>query len=118
MLQRFTDMTGREVVIDFPPRRMVSLVPSQTELLYALGLDEEVIGITKFCVHPESWFHGKTRIGGTKTLKTGKIKELQPDLIIANKEENEKTQVDELAGECPVWVSDIKTIEEALQMIA
>ena len=99
------------------PRRIVSLVPSQTELLYHLGLDEEVIGITKFCVHPEKWFRKKERVGGTKTIDIEKIKSLKPDLVIANKEENLKEQVEELSGYVQVYVSDIKNLEDALQMI-
>jgi ABC-type Fe3+-hydroxamate transport system substrate-binding protein len=100
------------------PKRIVSVVPSQTELLYHLGLNEEVIGITKFCVHPNEWFRSKTRVGGTKTLNLDKIRELQPDLILANKEENEKDQIEALAAEFPVWVTDVTNLEEALQMIA
>src|SRR5215217_155520 len=80
-----------------PPKRIVSLVPSQTELLYHLGLDNEVIGITKFCIHPTGWFRTKTRIGGTKNCNISKIKSLQPELVLANKEENVKQQVEELA---------------------
>jgi len=117
MAQAFTDMMGREIIIDFPPRRIISLVPSQTELLYDLGLDEEVVGITKFCVHPAAWFRNKKRIGGTKTIHIDKVKELQPDLIIANKEENTREQVDELAALYPVWISDIQTIDGGLHMI-
>jgi ABC-type hemin transport system substrate-binding protein len=70
--------------------RIVSLVPSLTEYLWALGLTHEVVGITKFCVHPKEWFETKTRVGGTKQLNFNSIKQLQPDLIIANKEENTK----------------------------
>jgi ABC-type Fe3+-hydroxamate transport system substrate-binding protein len=86
-------------------------------LLYDLGLDEEVVGITKFCVHPESWFRTKERVGGTKNLNIEKIRELNPDLIIANKEENEREQIEELAKEFPVWISDIQNIPQALQMV-
>lgn len=113
----FTDQLGREVAIPFPPRRIVSVVPSQTELLYHLGLADEVTGITKFCVHPDQWFRSKTRIGGTKQLHVDQIIALQPDLIIANKEENEKSQIDALMEHCPVWVSDIHTLEDACEMI-
>lgn len=113
----FTDMMGREVEVNYPPRRIVSLVPSQTELLFDLRLDEQVVGITKFCVHPEEWFRSKTRIGGTKTVHMDRIADLQPDLIIANKEENTQEQVEELAERYPVWISNIQTIPEALQMI-
>ncbi len=97
--------------------RIVSLVPSITELLYDLGLDEEVIGITKFCVLPEHWFKTKTRIGGTKNLDIEKIKSLYPDLVIANKEENVKQQVEELAAQIPVYTSDIHDLTGALEMI-
>ena len=113
----FTDMIGNEVAIGFPPVRIISLVPSQTELLYDLGLGVEVVGITKFCVHPNEWFRNKKRVGGTKTLHLDIIRSLQPDLIIANKEENSKEQVEELAAEFPVWTSDIQCLETALAMI-
>jgi ABC-type Fe3+-hydroxamate transport system substrate-binding protein len=100
-----------------PPQRIVSLVPSQTELLSYFGLDNEVIGVTKFCVHPAEWFKSKQRVGGTKSLNISLIKNLQPDLIIANKEENVKEQVEELAKELPVWVTDVNNLEDALAMI-
>src|SRR5689334_14854456 len=113
----FKDQLGNEITLRSTPQRIISLVPSQTELLYDLGLDEEVIGITKFCVHPESWFRNKARVGGTKQINIQKVKELQPNLIIANKEENVKEQVDELRTVAPVWVSDINNLEDALEMI-
>lgn len=112
-----TDQLGRRVELSFPPRRIVSLVPSQTELLYHLGLSDEVVGITKFCIHPDEWFRAKPRIGGTKQLHIDKIRALSPDLIIANKEENEAAQVQQLMDEYPVWVSDIHTLADALEMI-
>lgn len=113
----FADQLNHTVRISFPPKRIVSLVPSQTELLYSLGLEEEVVGITKFCVHPKKWFRTKQRVGGTKTIKTDAVKALQPDLVIANKEENVKEQVEALKNIAPVWVSDIETLEDALEMI-
>ena len=113
----YIDQTGREVSIVSNPSRIISVVPSQTELLYSLGLDQEVIGITKFCVHPQHWFRNKTRIGGTKKLDIDKIKTLKPDLIIANKEENTKEQIEQLAKEFPVWISDINNLNNALIMI-
>lgn len=113
----FIDQTGRKISLEHTPVRIISLVPSQTELLFDLGLREEVVGITKFCVHPEEWFRTKTRVGGTKQLNLDKIRELQPDLIIANKEENVKEQIEELARQFPVWTSDVNTIEDAYQMI-
>lgn len=99
------------------PARIVSLVPSQTELLHYLGLDAEIAGITKFCVHPHSWFRHKTRVGGTKSPDLEKIRSLQPDLIIANKEENREEDILALSEQFPVYVSDISTLEEALDMI-
>ena len=104
--------------LGFVPKRIISLVPSQTELLHWLGLEEETIAITKFCVHPETWFKSKTRIGGTKTINIEKIKALQPDLIIANKEENIKAQVEMLAESFPVWVTDVNTLPDAYNMIS
>ncbi|SMO77667.1 ABC transporter substrate-binding protein [Solitalea koreensis] len=113
----FIDQMGREVTIEFPPQRIISLVPSQTELLFDLGLDEKVIGITKFCIHPHDKFKSTTKIGGTKKLDIEKIRDLKPDLIIGNKEENEKSQIEELMKEFPVWMSDIANLEEAFDMM-
>ena len=100
-MQAFTDQTGRTIHLENTPQRIISLVPSQTELLFDLGLDEEVVGITKFCIHPTEWFYTKARVGGTKKLHIDIIHQLQPDLIIANKEENVKEQVEELASSLP-----------------
>jgi ABC-type Fe3+-hydroxamate transport system substrate-binding protein len=114
----FTDQTGRTLQLNGIPQRIVSLVPSQTELLYDLGLDRTVAGITKFCVHPDHWFRHKTRVGGTKSVNPDIVQSLQPDLIIANKEENLQEQVEELAINYPVWISDVSNLQEALSMIA
>jgi ABC-type Fe3+-hydroxamate transport system substrate-binding protein len=114
----FTDQMERPVaLLNHPPKRIISLVPSQTELLHALGLDAEVVGITKFCVHPRTWFDAKTRVGGTKTLNMERIAALEPDLIIGNKEENERTQIEHLSMQYPVWMSDVYTLADALNMI-
>lgn len=113
----YTDQTGRTISLESPPQRIISLVPSQTELLFDLGLDEQVVGVTKFCVHPPEWFHSKTRVGGTKKLHPDIIHQLQPDLIIANKEENVKEQVEECAKNYPVWVSDVNNLADAYEMI-
>lgn len=113
----FADQTGRIINLQKTPERIISIVPSQTELLYDLGLDKEVVGITKFCVHPESWFQTKTRVGGTKQIKTEIIHQLKPDLIFANKEENVKEQVEELEKYYPVWISDVKKLQDARTMI-
>lgn len=114
----FQDQLGRSLTINEPPKRIVSVVPSQTEFLYHLGLEQEVIGITKFCIHPNEWFRNKTRIGGTKDLKLEKIAALQPDLIIANKEENSQADIEWLADRFPVWISDIYNLDDALHMMS
>ena len=113
----FTDQLNRPITLEKPPQRIISLVPSQTELLYTLGLNEEVVGITKFCVHPSTWFREKTRVGGTKNIHRDRIDALRPDLIIANKEENLESDVEPLMADYPVWVSNIQTLEDAYNMI-
>jgi len=113
----FIDQLHREIEIKSTPKRIVSLVPSQSELLWSLGLKNQLVGITKFCIHPDEMFESIDRVGGTKNLNLKKIRSLQPDVIIANKEENEKNQLEELAKEFPVWISDIKNLDESLQMI-
>ena len=116
-MQTSTDQTGRTIHFPDSPQRIVSLVPSQTELLHDLGLEEEVIGITKFCIHPAEWYRNKKRIGGTKQLDIELIRSLKPDLIIANKEENEQSQIEALSAHFPVWISDIQTFSGAKKMI-
>ncbi|RYY41203.1 MAG: cobalamin-binding protein [Chitinophagaceae bacterium] len=111
------DPFGKPLSLTTPPRRIISLVPSLTELLYDLGLDAEVVGITKFCIHPESWFRSKTRVGGTKTVHIQQALALAPDLVLANKEENVRAQVEELARTVPTWVSDIANLDEAIAAI-
>ncbi|MCB0523257.1 MAG: helical backbone metal receptor [Saprospiraceae bacterium] len=114
----FTDQIQRTITLpQWPPQRIISLVPSQTELLADLELDREVLGITKFCIHPNEWFRGKTRVGGTKTLNLEKIASFKPDLIIGNKEENDQDQIEWLGERFPVWMSDVYTLEDALWMI-
>ena len=114
----FTDQMGYNISVSWPPKRIISVVPSQTELLASLGLEDEVVGITKFCIHPERWFRTKERIGGTKNIDMAKIEHLNPDLIIANKEENKEEQIKELMQRYPVWVSDIHNLNDALGMIS
>ncbi len=113
----YTDQMHRTIQVPEQPQRIISLVPSQTELLHDLGLGERVVGITKFCIHPESWFRTKERVGGTKKVDLGKIRALKPDLIIGNKEENEKKDIEALTGEFPVWMSDVRDLPDALDMI-
>ena len=114
----FHDQLNRVVNLPQVPQRIISIVPSQTELLFYLGLNAEVIGVTKFCIHPADKFKARTKVGGTKQLNIDQIRALQPDLIIANKEENERSQVEELMNICPVWISDIHDLDSALEMIS
>ena len=109
---------GRSVKIPAHSKRIVSLVPSQTELLVDLGLENRIVGVTKFCVHPEYLRKKVAVIGGTKNLQLDKIRALQPDLIIGNKEENTRADIEQLEKEFPVWMSDILTIADALDMIS
>jgi ABC-type Fe3+-hydroxamate transport system substrate-binding protein len=113
----FYDQLQRAINLPAVAKRIISVVPSQTELLFHLGLGDEVIGITKFCIHPAEKFKTTTKVGGTKQLNIDLIKQLNPDLIIANKEENERGQIEELMQLYPVWISDISNLDEAMAMI-
>ena len=113
----YEDQLGNSFAFENSPIRIVSLVPSQTELLYDLGLEDKIVGITKFCVHPYHFKSTKAIVGGTKQVKFDKIAELKPDIIIANKEENTLEIVEALKLICPVWVTDIVTIEDNFKMI-
>lgn len=117
LIKSFRDQLGNNIILSALPQRIVSLVPSQTELLYDLGLEKEVVGITKFCIHPEHWKNAKSIIGGTKNFSIDLITSLQPDLIIGNKEENEKLLIKKLQQKFPVWMSDVDTLDHALEMI-
>ena len=113
----YKDQCGNTVDIYRTPERIISLVPSQTELLHFLGLDNRVIGITKFCKYPPEWYNEKQKVGGTKNINQDLIRKLNPDLILANREENVKEEIDVLSAQFPVWVTDIKTLDDALSMI-
>ena len=112
------DQIGVEHLFNTFPSRIVSLVPSQTELLFDLGLEQNIVGITKFCVHPKHFLKSKTIVGGTKAVHFDKIKALNPDIIIANKEENTAEMVVELRKICTVWVTNVVNISDNLQMIS
>ncbi|GAC1376298.1 MAG: helical backbone metal receptor [Hymenobacter sp.] len=112
-----TDQMGRQVAVPFPPQRIISLVPSQTELLFDLGLAEKVVGVTKFCLHPAEARTKATVIGGTKNFNFEKIAALKPDLVIGNKEENYQSGISQLAANYPVWLSDVSNLPEGLDMI-
>ena len=118
MTRTVIDQMGQTVLLPQNPKRIISLVPSQTELFFDLGLDDEVVGVTRFCIHPEDKVSTRERIGGTKDFNFEKIKELKPDLIIGNKEENYQDGINELKKDFPVWMSDIYILNNAYQMIA
>ncbi|OSY87283.1 iron ABC transporter [Tenacibaculum holothuriorum] len=114
----FKDQINRVFELHKTPKRIISLVPSQTELLVDLGLEEQLVGITKFCVHPIHLRKTKTIVGGTKNIKIDTIKELQPDIILCNKEENTKEIVDACEQIAPVHVADIYTLNDAKELIS
>lgn len=116
--KQFTDQIGNTITLSQTPKRIVSIVPSQTELLFDLGLEEQILGITKFCVHPYHFKQIKQVVGGTKKLHVERIRLLQPDIIIANKEENTQEIVEQLREIAPVWTANIVTIQDSLEMIA
>lgn len=117
-MKYYTDQIGNKIEVEQTPKRIISIVPSQTELLFDLGLEADILGITKFCVHPYHFKSTKKIIGGTKKVHYEKIRLLEPDIIIANKEENTQEIVEELRKIAPVWTSDIKNIEDNMAMIS
>lgn len=114
---KYKDQLNKELILEDYPQRIISLVPSQTELLVDLGLEENIVGITKFCIHPKHLLSDKTIVGGTKKVNYKKIRSLQPDLIIGNKEENTEEMIKELDEIAPVYISNIITLEDSLQFI-
>jgi len=116
-MPEFSDQLGNIVSIPRNPQRIISLVPSITEFLYALGLGDRVVAITKFCIYPDEWYISKPRIGGTKTPDIDKINALKPDLIIGNKEENRQEDIAALGEFAPVWMSDVNSIQDMYSML-
>lgn len=113
----FIDQLANQITLKTVPKRIISLVPSQTEFLYELGLQAEIVGITKFCIHPKSFFKVTTKVGGTKQFNFELINSLQPDLIIANKEENYKEGIEKLQQNYQVWLSDIENLQDSYDMM-
>jgi ABC-type Fe3+-hydroxamate transport system substrate-binding protein len=113
----YIDQIGNRIELNEAPKRIISLIPSQSEYLWDLGLSDQLVGISKFCIHPQKMFEEKVRVGGTKQLDMEKIRALKPDLIIGNKEENVKEQIEELQTEFKVWMSDVNTLDEAYDMM-
>lgn len=111
------DALGRDVTYTYPPERIIALDPAITETLYHFGLDEKIVGRTRFCIHPKEKVKQAINIGGTKELKMERIHELNPDLIIAEKEENTKEMVETLEEHYPVYVCEIQTVEDGINLI-
>jgi ABC-type Fe3+-hydroxamate transport system substrate-binding protein len=112
-----SDDLGRSVRHAARPRRIVSLCPSQTETLFALGMGGQLVGRTRYCIHPAAGVRRITEVGGTKQLRLDAIRALQPDLVIAEKEENRREDVIELQRAYPVYVTDVRDVAGALRMI-
>ncbi|MFK7956383.1 MAG: ABC transporter substrate-binding protein [Lysobacterales bacterium] len=117
MTHKVRDQMGRAVEVPVTPQRVVSLVPSQTELLFDLGVEDRVAGVTRYCLHPKRARIACGDAGGTKKVKLESIKALKPDLIIGNKEENDKESIERLAKHYPVWMSDIESFDDAVVMM-
>lgn len=111
-MPKLRDQIGQLVQLDSIPTRIVSVVPSQTELLCDLGLKDAIVGITKFCVHPINLKSQKQVVGGTKNLNTETIAKLCPDLILANKEENTQKDIAVLKKRIPVYVSNVENLDD------
>lgn len=117
MFKLVKDHLGREVAIPEQPQRIISLCPSITETLIDLGLEDRVVGRTHFCIHPKEQVKNIRAVGGTKKIKYERVDDLQPDLIISEKEENTQEMVDELAQKYPVYVTDVTDLSSSLRMI-
>jgi ABC-type Fe3+-hydroxamate transport system substrate-binding protein len=117
-MKNLKDQLNRKISLESIPKRIISLVPSQTELLVDLGLENNIVGITKFCVYPRHLKKEKTIVGGTKQIQLQKIKALNPDIILCNKEENTQEIVKACEQVCAVHVSDIETIYDCTQLIS
>jgi ABC-type Fe3+-hydroxamate transport system substrate-binding protein len=112
------DSSGVALDIPRPPRRIVSLIPSTTELLCDLGLADAIVGITAYCVEPRAIVRTKKKIGGEKNPDLDAIRALAPDLVIANLEENVRADVESLrASGVPVWVTYPRTVDDTVRLI-
>lgn len=111
------DQIGQILELTTSPKRIVSLVPSQTELLVSIGLENLLVGVTKFCVHPKRLLKEKTIVGGTKSVHLDKISQLKPDIILCNKEENTKEMVEALKAIAAVHTSDVISLQDHDQLI-
>jgi len=114
---QFQDQLQRSFELTSITKRIVSLVPSQTELLVDLGLEDSIVGVTHFCVHPEGLRDRKTSLGGTKKVNLRKVRDLKPDIILCNKEENTREMVTALTEIAPVHCSDVTNLNDNAELI-
>lgn len=113
----FIDQMNNTILLSEIPKRIVSLVPSITELLVDLGLEENIVGITKFCDEPNYLKNKIEIIGGTKNINIKKIKKINPDFVLANKEENLENQINEIRKFSNVWISNVKDTDDNIDLI-
>jgi ABC-type Fe3+-hydroxamate transport system substrate-binding protein len=115
---QIADDLGFRVELERPPERIVSLVPSWTETLFALGFNSEVVGVTKFCAEPAAAVVSISKVGGTKNPDVRAIMKLEPELVIANAEENRREDIERLrARGIPVFTTYPKTVPGAVDSI-
>jgi len=115
---RVYDDRGRELLFIRPPRRIVSLVPSDTLNVFALGAGDRLVGRTRYCVAPEQAQQVPV-VGGTKDVDVDAVARLEPDLVLANQEENSRPHVERLAQlQLPVFVAFPRRVGEGLAHLA
>ncbi len=117
MNKKIVDHVGRTITYSYPPKRIISIAPGLTDTLYSLQLENEIVGRTRYCIHPKNKVEQATIVGGTKKINLEKIRKLKPDLILAEKEENTKEIVELLEKEFPVFVAEVQTVQDAYRMI-
>src|SRR5699024_6556996 len=116
-MKTVTDQLGRTVSYTFPPQKIISFPPAITETLFSLGLQNEILGRTRFCIHSKGIVEKAVNVGGTKDLAIERIRELNTDLIIVEKEENTIEIVEELETHYPVYWIEVQAVTAALQVL-
>lgn len=117
-MRALVDASGVALALSHPPRRIVSLIPSTTELLCHLGLADALVGITVYCIEPRDVVTTKQKIGGEKNPDVAAIVALAPDLVITNVEENRREDVEALrAAGVPVWVVYPRSVDDTVRFI-
>lgn len=112
------DQMGRSVDLPAPPQRIVSLCPSLTETLVHMGLGGRLVGRTRFCIHPAEEMRRLPHVGGTKDVNMERLRALQPDLVIGEKEENTPEMAAAISAEFPLLMTDVVDLATADAMLA